>query len=416
MLGTVLPVRAMADAAHAHGAVVLVDGAQAVPHLRVDVGELGADFYVLSGHKLFGPTGIGVLYGRSELLEEMPPWQGGGSMITSVSFEHTQYAPPPQKFEAGTGHIAGAIGLGAAVDYLESIGLDAAHAHETALVAYARRRLTDDVPGLRLLGPPNGVGVTTFTVDGADPAQIARTLDAAGIAVRAGHHCAQPVLRRYGLTAAVRPLLRLLQHPRRSRPARTGVEPWPGRPSDGSQTHPGRPTTKSPQAGARLLMTMPELVPELGPVRRAGAALGAEGLGKDEVLTGSRTQRAAVRREFSACPWSASTWSVASDRRAPARPYRRTSGLRPRLTALLDSHGPLCSPLDTWHEALPLPLPSPGDLLTVPNVGAYGLTAALLGFLSHQPAAEICVEGDTVVSATRLQLQRNALTPRTRSL
>ncbi|WP_051801001.1 cysteine desulfurase [Streptomyces sp. NRRL F-525] len=205
VLGTVLPVRAMADAAHAHGAVVLVDGAQAVPHLRVKVGELGADFYVLSGHKLFGPTGIGVLYGRSELLEEMPPWQGGGSMITSVSFEHTQYAPPPQKFEAGTGHIAGAVGLGAAVDYLESIGLDAAHAHETALVAYARHRLADDVPGLRLLGPSNGVGVTAFTIDGTAPAQIAKTLDAAGIAVRAGHHCAQPVLRRYGLTAAVRP-------------------------------------------------------------------------------------------------------------------------------------------------------------------------------------------------------------------
>ena len=205
VLGTVLPVRAMADAAHAHGAVVLVDGAQAVPHLRVDVGELGADFYVLSGHKLFGPTGIGVLYGRSELLEEMPPWQGGGSMITSVAFEHTQYAPPPQKFEAGTGHIAGAIGLGAAVDYLESIGLDAAHAHETALVAYARHRLADDVPGLHLLGPSNGVGVTAFTIDGTDPAHIAETLEAAGIAVRAGHHCAQPVLRRYGLTAAVRP-------------------------------------------------------------------------------------------------------------------------------------------------------------------------------------------------------------------
>ena len=205
VLGTVLPVRAMADAAHAHGAVVLVDGAQAVPHLRVDVGELGADFYVLSGHKLFGPTGIGVLYGRSALLEEMPPWQGGGSMITSVSFEHTQYAPPPQKFEAGTGHIAGAVGLGAAVDYLESIGLDAAHAHETALVAYARQRLGDDVPGLHLLGPSHGVGVTAFTIDGTDPARIAEKLDSAGIAVRAGHHCAQPVLRHYGLTGAVRP-------------------------------------------------------------------------------------------------------------------------------------------------------------------------------------------------------------------
>ncbi|MFJ5307094.1 SufS family cysteine desulfurase [Streptomyces sp. NPDC088350] len=205
VLGTVLPVRAMADAAHAHGAVVLVDGAQAVPHLRVDVRELGADFYVLSGHKLCGPTGIGVLYGRSELLEEMPPWQGGGSMIRSVSFEHTQYAPPPQKFEAGTGPIAGAIGLGAAVDHLETIGLDAAHAHEAALVAYARQRLAEDVPGLRLLGPSTGVGVAAFTIAGTDPAHIAEALDTAGIAVRAGHHCAQPALRRYGLSAAVRP-------------------------------------------------------------------------------------------------------------------------------------------------------------------------------------------------------------------
>ncbi|MFJ9246624.1 aminotransferase class V-fold PLP-dependent enzyme [Streptomyces sp. NPDC101776] len=178
---------------------------RAVPHLRVAVGELGADFYVLPGHKLFGPTGIGVLYGRSELLGEIPPWQGGGAMIKSVSFEQTQYAPPPQKFEAGTGHIAGAIGLGAAADHLESIGLDAAHAHERALVAYARHRLAEDVPGLRPLGSSNGVGVTAFTIDGTDPAHIARTLDTAGIAVRAGHHCAQPVLRRYGLTAAVRP-------------------------------------------------------------------------------------------------------------------------------------------------------------------------------------------------------------------
>ncbi|MGX9884285.1 SufS family cysteine desulfurase [Streptomyces sp. NPDC002276] len=205
VLGTILPVRAMADAAHAHGATVLVDGAQAVPHLRVDVRELGCDFYVMSGHKLFGPTGIGVLYGRSELLEEMPPWQGGISMITSVTFEHTQYAPPPQKFEAGTGHIAGAVGLAAAVDYLESIGPDAAHAHEADLLAYARRRLADDVPQLRLLGPPDGVGVTAFTLPGTDPAHIAETLDHVGIAVRAGHDCAQPTLHRYGLTAAVRP-------------------------------------------------------------------------------------------------------------------------------------------------------------------------------------------------------------------
>ncbi|WP_416968170.1 SufS family cysteine desulfurase [Streptomyces sp. 4F14] len=204
VLGTVLPVRAMADAAHAHGAVVVVDGAQAVPHLRVDVTALGADFYTFSGHKLCGPTGIGVLYGRTELLEELPPWQGGGSMIASVTFEHTRYAPPPQKFEAGTEHIAGAVGLGAAVDYLECIGLDAAHGHEKALVAYARRRLTDDVPGLRLLGPGDGVGVCTFVIGATDPARVADALDTAGIAVRAGHHCAQPVLRRYGLTAAVR--------------------------------------------------------------------------------------------------------------------------------------------------------------------------------------------------------------------
>lgn len=204
VLGTVAPIAAMAGLAHRHGALVLVDGAQAVPHLRVDVRELGADFYVFSGHKLFAPTGIGALYARRELLERMPPWQGGGSMIKDVTFERTVYAGPPQKFEAGTGHIAGAVGLRAALDYLTAIGFPAALAYEEGLYGYAERALAG-VPRLRRIGQaPERVGALTFTLDGTDPQEVARHLDREGIAVRAGHHCAQPALRRYGLEAALR--------------------------------------------------------------------------------------------------------------------------------------------------------------------------------------------------------------------
>ncbi|WP_024805672.1 cysteine desulfurase [Nocardia sp. BMG51109] len=209
LLGTVPPVRRMAELAHAHGAVVVVDGAQAVAHLPIDVRALGADCYAFSGHKLFGPTGIGALYARRDLLEDMPPWQGGGGMIDTVSFRHTTFAPVPARFEAGTPPIAGAIGLAAAVDYLASIDPAAAWAHEQRVHAHARRAM-ERLPGLRMLGRPDPqVGVLTCTVDGVPPEHVAAALDRAGIMVRAGHHCAQPTLAHFGLTSAVRPSLAL---------------------------------------------------------------------------------------------------------------------------------------------------------------------------------------------------------------
>jgi cysteine desulfurase/selenocysteine lyase len=205
VLGTVLPVQHMIAAAHRHGAPVLVDGAQAVPHLLVNVQELDADFYVFSAHKLFGPTGIGALYGKLDLLEDMPPWQGGGSMIDTVTFEGTTYNQVPYKFEAGTGHIAGAVGLGAAIDYLEQIDFAAALRYEEALMAYATEALAQ-IPGLCLMGTaPQKVGVLSFVLDGAAPEALAKFLDQEGIAVRAGHHCAQPTMQRFGVTGMVRP-------------------------------------------------------------------------------------------------------------------------------------------------------------------------------------------------------------------
>lgn len=203
-LGTLVAIEPMAALAHRHGACVVVDGAQSVAHLPVDVRALGADFFVFSGHKLYAPTGIGVLYGRRELLEAMPPWQGGGSMIRDVTFEHTSYAPPPARFEAGTGHFAGAVGLAAAIDYLEAQGRPAVAAHEQALMAYAVDALAR-VPGLRLLGAPvTRIGALPFVMEGFEAGEVARALDARGIAVRAGHHCAQPILRRFGLEESVR--------------------------------------------------------------------------------------------------------------------------------------------------------------------------------------------------------------------
>jgi cysteine desulfurase/selenocysteine lyase len=203
-IGTVLPLPEIIAAAHAAGAPVLVDGCQAVPHQAVDVRALGADFYAFSGHKLYGPTGIGVLYGRAELLEAMPPWQGGGDMIRTVTFEHTEFADIPARFEAGTPNIAGAIGLGAACDYVEAIGLDAVAAHEQALLAYGTERLSE-IPGLRLIGTaPGKAGILSFTLEGAHPHDIGTILDSAGIAVRAGHHCAQPVMDRFGVAGTVR--------------------------------------------------------------------------------------------------------------------------------------------------------------------------------------------------------------------
>jgi cysteine desulfurase/selenocysteine lyase len=207
VLGTIVPVKAVIEAAHRVGARVLIDGAQAVAHMPVNVQAMDADFYVFSGHKIFGPTGIGALYGKPELLEEMPPWQGGGNMISDVTFERTVYQGPPAKFEAGTGNIAGAVGLGAALDYLSRLGLPLIERYEHELLGYAMAEIRS-VPGLRLIGTaPEKASVLTFVLDGYRPEDVGSALDKEAIAVRAGHHCAQPILRRYGLESAVRPSL-----------------------------------------------------------------------------------------------------------------------------------------------------------------------------------------------------------------
>ncbi len=204
VLGTVNPVRQIADRAHAVGAIVVVDGAQAVPHIRVDLEALGADFYAASGHKMFGPTGIGFLYGRAALLDAMPPWQGGGGMIQNVTFEETTYAPVPARFEAGTPPIAQAIGLGAAVRWLRSLDWSAVEAHEADLLAYATERLAE-VPGVRLIGTAREkVSVVSFVVDRVHPHDVGTVLDLQGIAVRASHHCAQPLMRQFGVAGMVR--------------------------------------------------------------------------------------------------------------------------------------------------------------------------------------------------------------------
>ena len=208
-LGTVVPVKAMTEIAHRHGAKVLVDGAQAVSHFRVNVQDIGCDFYAFSGHKLFGPTGIGVLYGKKEILNEMPPWQGGGNMIENVSFEETTYASAPAKFEAGTGILSGVVGLGAAIDYLNFIGMENIVRHEHQLLAYATEKLSS-ICGLRLIGTAaEKVSVLSFIFDGVPVEAIGTYLDSEGIAVRAGHHCAQPALAHFGLKSTVRPSLAL---------------------------------------------------------------------------------------------------------------------------------------------------------------------------------------------------------------
>lgn len=204
-LGTVTPIPAVIAAAHAVGAKVLVDGAQSVPHLRVNLTALQADFFVFSGHKIFGPTGIGVLYGRREVLEEMPVWQAGGNMIADVTLERSVFQGLPNKFEAGTGNIADAVGLAAALDYVSAIGLDRIAAYEHELLEYATPRL-GAIPGVRLVGTaPEKASVLSFVLAGYEPLEVGRALNKEGIAVRAGHHCAQPILRRLGLEATVRP-------------------------------------------------------------------------------------------------------------------------------------------------------------------------------------------------------------------
>jgi cysteine desulfurase/selenocysteine lyase len=204
VLGTINPVKEIIRRAHARGVPVLVDGAQGAPHLPVDVADLDADFYAFSGHKMSGPTGIGVLYGRRELLEAMPPWQGGGSMILSVTWEKTTYCGLPSKFEAGTPAIAQAIGLGAAVDYLKGLGLERIAAHEHELLAYATERCRE-IPGLRIVGQArNKASVLSFVLDDIHPHDIGTILDHEGIVVRAGHHCAQPVMERFRIPATTR--------------------------------------------------------------------------------------------------------------------------------------------------------------------------------------------------------------------
>jgi cysteine desulfurase/selenocysteine lyase len=208
-LGTVNPVSAMIEQAHAHGAVVLVDGAQAVPHLTVDVQALDCDFYVFSSHKMFGPTGVGVLYGRTALLEAMPPYQGGGDMIASVTFEKTEYNVVPYKFEAGTPNIGGVAGFGAAIDYLMGIDRASALAHEDAVLEYATARVRE-IRGARVIGEArHKTGVLSFLLDGVHPHDAGTILDNEGVAVRTGQHCAQPIMDRYGITATIRASLGL---------------------------------------------------------------------------------------------------------------------------------------------------------------------------------------------------------------
>jgi cysteine desulfurase/selenocysteine lyase len=212
-LGTINPVRRIIERAHARHVPVLIDGAQGAPHLGVDVQAIDCDFYAFSGHKLYGPTGIGVLYGKAELLESLPPYQGGGNMISSVSFPETTYDRIPSKFEAGTPNIAGAIGLGAALDYVNGVGLARIAAYERELLAYATRRLSD-IPRVRLIGTaPQKACVLSFVIDGIHPHDIATVLDRAGIAIRAGHHCAQPLMQRFGIAATARASLAFYNTP-----------------------------------------------------------------------------------------------------------------------------------------------------------------------------------------------------------
>ncbi|MGK0485617.1 MAG: cysteine desulfurase/selenocysteine lyase [Myxococcota bacterium] len=203
-LGTINPIREMIAAAHAQGAPVLIDGAQAAPHLAIDVQELDCDFYAVSGHKVFGPSGVGFLYGKLDLLDAMPPYQGGGSMIHTVSFAKTTYAEVPARFEAGTPDIAGVIGLGVAVDYLTHVGMDAIAAWEHELLLYATEKLSA-IDAVRIIGTaPDKAAVISFLIEGAHPHDIGSILDQHGVAIRAGHHCAQPLMERYGVPATAR--------------------------------------------------------------------------------------------------------------------------------------------------------------------------------------------------------------------
>ncbi|MEN9288821.1 MAG: hypothetical protein RL317_444 [Pseudomonadota bacterium] len=203
VLGSVLDAQRAAKLAQSVGAKLLLDGCQAVPHMPVNVADLGCDFYVFSAHKLYGPTGIGVLWAKAELLDAMPPWQGGGAMIDRVSFERTTYAPAPARFEAGTPAIAEAIALHAAIDYVDAIGLDVLHAHEAKLVTAAREAM-GQINSIRLFGPTNSAGIISFAVQGVHPHDVGTILDEEGVAIRAGHHCAQPLMEHLGMPATAR--------------------------------------------------------------------------------------------------------------------------------------------------------------------------------------------------------------------
>ena len=203
VLGSILDARRAAEIAHGVGARLLLDGCQAAPRLPVDVASIGADFYVFSAHKIYGPTGIGALWARNDNLQSMPPWQGGGAMIDRVTFEKTTYLPAPSRFEAGTPHVVGAIGFHAAIDWTRSIGLDALHAHECALVAECRAALRE-IPGVSLFGPEESAGIVSFALEGVHPHDIGTILDDVGVAVRAGHHCAQPLMNYLGVPATAR--------------------------------------------------------------------------------------------------------------------------------------------------------------------------------------------------------------------
>ena len=203
VLGSILDAKRAAEIAHSKGALLLLDGCQAAPRIPVDVAAIGCDFYALSAHKLYGPTGIGCLWGRAELLDAIPPYQGGGAMIDSVTFERTTFAPPPQRFEAGTPHIVGAVGLHAAIQWVEGLGLPAIHAHETALVRECREALRRN-NSIRLFGPEDSAGIVSFAMEGVHPHDIGTILDDEGVAIRAGHHCAQPLMAVLGVPATAR--------------------------------------------------------------------------------------------------------------------------------------------------------------------------------------------------------------------
>ena len=223
VFGSVLDGARASRIAHSVGAKILLDGCQAVPRMAVDVRALGCDFYVFSGHKLYGPTGIGALWARAELLEAMPPYQGGGAMIDRVSFSRTTYAPPPGRFEAGTPHIVGALGMAAGIDYVEGIGLDRIHAHESALVADAREAL-GRINSVRLLGPADSAGIVSFTIEGVHPHDIGTILDEGRVAIRAGHHCAQPLMEALGIDATARASFGVYNGPQDIEALAKGVE------------------------------------------------------------------------------------------------------------------------------------------------------------------------------------------------